>query len=561
MCDNWLCYSAVVGECARRRLAANRRSTTASRSSFRRSSQSSSDHHESSDIDFNTDTVAPLQGNAAKPPAKSIEPIDCHPAKQSLDIMNGCTRCAMNATMSSTHDSSIANGGKIQIETSNANMSSPRSRSRQLRDFLGFRKHSSTSAHASVESNAANVSNAMLLKKRDGMAMVAANQANDAQSSLPIRPATELPTRKYSYNVNGKCLTLNSDAKNSLNASLHHKRSPTHTSTSGLSLVAVTADWFGDLLRRRRKSAEPTSTNDTTIEPTVLRSAASSALAPTCNQASRHKCEHCQCHLMTSETDPPQSNDRDIEQVHKFLVEKSIQTVTDEGVDCSIDCTDAAFNLNRLSIEVDSRKQSCSSTDSASIVSIVAANDYANNNVDQSDGRDRPIWACRLADPIEAIFGSKPETVTPMDTTQWVEVGKQMVDYIANYIQTIDHRRVTPNIEPGKKLSGSPFTVRLELTCVYLYSLCPTPTFCESGYLKPLMPDSAPIKPQSWPEIMRDFERLILPGVTHWQHPRFHAYFPAGNSYPSILADMIGNAIGCLGFSWVSVDTSFFLNL
>ncbi len=40
--------------------------------------------------------------------------------------------------------------------------------------------------------------------------------------------------------------------------------------------------------------------------------------------------------------------------------------------------------------------------------------------------------------------------------------------------------------------------------------------------------------------------------VTHWQHPRFHAYFPAGNSFPSILGDMLSDAIGCVGFSWVS---------
>jgi len=39
--------------------------------------------------------------------------------------------------------------------------------------------------------------------------------------------------------------------------------------------------------------------------------------------------------------------------------------------------------------------------------------------------------------------------------------------------------------------------------------------------------------------------------MTHWQHPRFHAYFPSGNSYPSILADILGDAIGCIGFSWV----------
>ena len=44
--------------------------------------------------------------------------------------------------------------------------------------------------------------------------------------------------------------------------------------------------------------------------------------------------------------------------------------------------------------------------------------------------------------------------------------------------------------------------------------------------------------------------------MTHWQHPRFHAYFPAGNSFPSILADMLSGAIGCVGFSWVQCQYS-----
>jgi len=54
---------------------------------------------------------------------------------------------------------------------------------------------------------------------------------------------------------------------------------------------------------------------------------------------------------------------------------------------------------------------------------------------------------------------------------------------------------------------------------------------------------------------------LPMMQITHWQHPRFHAYFPAGNSYPSILADMLSDAIGCVGFSWVSLFyVSCFLN-
>ena len=40
--------------------------------------------------------------------------------------------------------------------------------------------------------------------------------------------------------------------------------------------------------------------------------------------------------------------------------------------------------------------------------------------------------------------------------------------------------------------------------------------------------------------------------MTHWQHPNFHAYFPAGNSYPSILGEMMESALGCIGFSWAA---------
>jgi hypothetical protein len=107
----------------------------------------------------------------------------------------------------------------------------------------------------------------------------------------------------------------------------------------------------------------------------------------------------------------------------------------------------------------------------------------------------------------------------PMDTDEWRSRGNEMVEYIAEYLDTIAERRVTPSIEPG--------------------------------YLKPLLPELAPYKPEPWDQIMEDFEKYIMPGVTHWQHPRFHAYFPAGNSYPSILADMLTDAIGCIGFSWV----------
>jgi hypothetical protein len=120
---------------------------------------------------------------------------------------------------------------------------------------------------------------------------------------------------------------------------------------------------------------------------------------------------------------------------------------------------------------------------------------------------------------------SKSKPPGPMNTDDWRQRGKEMVEYIAEYIDTIGKRRVTPNIEPG--------------------------------YLKNRIPDSAPFKPESWQQIMEDFESHIMPGVTHWQHPRFHAYFPSGNSFPSILADMLTDAIGCNGFSWVRLNCDF----
>lgn len=74
----------------------------------------------------------------------------------------------------------------------------------------------------------------------------------------------------------------------------------------------------------------------------------------------------------------------------------------------------------------------------------------------------------------------------------------------------------------------------------------------EPGYLRELLPENPPENAEPWEKIMDDVERVIMPGVTHWQHPRFHAYFPAGNSYPSILAEMLSAGLGIVGFSWAA---------
>lgn len=97
--------------------------------------------------------------------------------------------------------------------------------------------------------------------------------------------------------------------------------------------------------------------------------------------------------------------------------------------------------------------------------------------------------------------------------------GKEMVDYIADYLGNIRSRRVYPAVSPG--------------------------------YLRNVLPASAPVDGESWEDIFADIERCIMPGVTHWQSPYMHAYFPALNSPASLLGDMLADAINCLGFTWV----------
>ncbi|XP_055387862.1 histidine decarboxylase isoform X2 [Condylostylus longicornis] len=102
----------------------------------------------------------------------------------------------------------------------------------------------------------------------------------------------------------------------------------------------------------------------------------------------------------------------------------------------------------------------------------------------------------------------------------YIFLGKEMVDYIADYLENIRDRRVFPDVKPG--------------------------------YMHNLLPESAPVDGEKWESIFNDIERIIMPGVTHWQSPHMHAYFPALNSFPSMLGDMLADAINCLGFTWAS---------
>ncbi|MFN0201975.1 MAG: pyridoxal phosphate-dependent decarboxylase family protein [Bacteroidia bacterium] len=64
------------------------------------------------------------------------------------------------------------------------------------------------------------------------------------------------------------------------------------------------------------------------------------------------------------------------------------------------------------------------------------------------------------------------------------------------------------------------------------------------------LPDNAPLEGESFERIFEDFQQLILQGVTHWQHPHFHAYFPANTSAPSVLAEMLTATMGLQCMVW-----------
>ena len=69
-----------------------------------------------------------------------------------------------------------------------------------------------------------------------------------------------------------------------------------------------------------------------------------------------------------------------------------------------------------------------------------------------------------------------------MDAASFRERGKQMVDYIASYLETIEQRRVLPEVQPG--------------------------------YLRDMLPNSAPTNPERWEDIIADVEHAIMPGVS-----------------------------------------------
>ncbi|KAM0296910.1 hypothetical protein HYE67_005534 [Fusarium culmorum] len=106
-----------------------------------------------------------------------------------------------------------------------------------------------------------------------------------------------------------------------------------------------------------------------------------------------------------------------------------------------------------------------------------------------------------------------------MDSAQFREAARTAIDEITNYYDNVSSQRVVSDVKPG--------------------------------YLRPLLPSSAPLEGESWTDIHADIESKILPGITYWASLRFMAFFLCSSSYPAALAEMYFNTFNGAYFNWI----------
>ena len=105
-----------------------------------------------------------------------------------------------------------------------------------------------------------------------------------------------------------------------------------------------------------------------------------------------------------------------------------------------------------------------------------------------------------------------------MNPDEFRRAGHEVVDWIADYLRDIERQPVVPDVRPGD--------------------------------IRRRLPPSPPAQSEPIDRLFADFRELIVPGMTHWGHPGFFAYFPATTSPPSILAEMLTAGLGAQCMSW-----------
>jgi aromatic-L-amino-acid decarboxylase len=107
-----------------------------------------------------------------------------------------------------------------------------------------------------------------------------------------------------------------------------------------------------------------------------------------------------------------------------------------------------------------------------------------------------------------------------MTPEEFRRLGHQIVDWVADYRERAAGLPVMSRVAPGE--------------------------------VKAQLPAAPPDAPEDFGAILRDLDEVILPGLSHWQHPRFFGYFPSNGELSSVLGDYLSTGLGVLGLSWQS---------
>ena len=114
-------------------------------------------------------------------------------------------------------------------------------------------------------------------------------------------------------------------------------------------------------------------------------------------------------------------------------------------------------------------------------------------------------------DPIEE------STMSPEEFRRFAH---RVVDWIADYRAGVASRHVQTSVRPGELLAQ--------------------------------LPASPPDEPESFDAVLADMDRLVVPALSHWQHPRFFGYFPSNSDLAAVLGDILSTGLGVLGLAWQS---------
>ncbi len=107
-----------------------------------------------------------------------------------------------------------------------------------------------------------------------------------------------------------------------------------------------------------------------------------------------------------------------------------------------------------------------------------------------------------------------------MTPEEFRQHGHQLIDWVADFRAGIANRPVMAQVEPGA--------------------------------IKAQLPASPPQQPETFAQILADLDNLIVPGLSHFQHPRFFGYFPSNSLLDSVLGDYLSTGLSALGLSWQS---------